>query len=477
MDDGSQPAADARHVSSEPVGGPGAPLRRILGPVSVACVGVGVAIGSGIFATPGEAAKHLHSPGALLSIWVVAGFVTLLQSFVTAELATRFPRAGGEYQFLREAYGDFAAFFFGWSFTIFIVGGGAGTIAAAFGEFIAELLVMDQPWSAPLFGCAAIAAVTTVNALGLRTGAVTQNLLTFLKTSAVVAIAVGALLMARRAVPAAQAAAPTGGATLESYLLALLPAFWSYSGANDSAKLAEETRDVNRALPRALLATVTVLTVVYCFYNYALLCAARPDQMAGVRSVPAMIFAPLTGYPVNEMILIASALVCLGALSSTFLANIRVTYAMARDGLTFRALGRMSAKQAPVASLVVGAVLACAFVVNRRFEDILRIYFLASALLFGLTYASMIVFRLRDRREGRAFPSNVFRTPFGMAVAGLLIVIELAIGASIISSDLRTGSRDSLMTLALLTALAVLYVVWKAVVARFAGAGHSGGRR
>lgn len=473
--------APPTHFADGSKGSPGgigdfrmAPLRRMLGPVSVACVGVGVAIGSGIFATPGEAAKYLHSPATLLSIWIVGGLVTLLQSFVTAELATRFPKAGGEYQFLKEAYGDFAAFFFGWSFTVFIVGGGAGTIAAAFGDFLADLLVMDEPWSRPTFACAAIVAVTLINALGLRTGAVTQNLLTLLKTAAVLTIAVGAMMMARRVVPNPAASLQTSGFSIEAYLLALLPALWSYSGANDSAKLAEETRDVHRALPKALLSTVTVLTIVYCFYNYALLCAATPAAMAGVRSVPAMIFSPITGYPVNDMILIASALVCLGALSSTFLANIRVTYAMARDGLTFRALGRMSEKQAPIASLVVGAVLACSFVLNRRFEDILRIYFLASAILFGLTYASMIVFRMRDKKAGRPFPTGVFQTPFGMPVAVLLILIELAIAASIIRSDIRTGSRDSLWTLALLVALALLYLLWKAVFPSGASARRHG---
>lgn len=448
-----------------------AALRRVLGPISVACVGVGVAIGSGIFATPGEAARHLHSPGALLSVWIVAGFITLMQSLVTAELATRFPRAGGEYQFLKEAYGEFAAFFFGWSFTIFIVGGGAGTIAAAFGEFVAELLVADQPWAGSLFGCAAIVTVIVVNALGLRTGAMTQNVLTILKTSAIIAIAVGAFVVARRVSPAAAAVAdaPATGFSLEAYLLALLPAFWSYSGANDSAKLAEETRDVQRALPLALLATVTVLTLVYCLYNYALLCAASPAQMAGVRSVPALVFRGVSGFPVNEMVLIASALICLGALSSTFLANVRVTYALARDGLTFRALGRMSDNQAPTASLIVGGALACTFVLNRRFEDILRIYFCASTILFGLTYLSLIVFRLRDRRAGVGFPAGVYRTPCGMLVAGLLIAIELAIAGSIITSDVRSGSRDSLWTLGLLLALAALYLVWRAAHGRQAG--------
>ncbi|HKQ48075.1 MAG TPA: amino acid permease [Phycisphaerae bacterium] len=435
-------------------------LRRILGPISIIAVGVGGAIGSGIFAAPGEVARTLHSPWTILAVWLLAGAITLLQTLVTAELATRLPRAGGEYQYLRAAYGEFAAFFFGWSFTVFIVGGGAGTIAALFGDFAAELLGMKGRWASPVLGCTAIAAVAIVNASGLRTGAVTQNILTTLKALALVAIAVGACIVAGRATPMAPSPMPDGqSVSLEPFLLALMPAFWSYTGATDSAKLAEEVKDVRRALPRALCGSALLLTAIYLLYNYALLCAVAPQQMAGVRSVPAVVYA---GHPlISRLILLASALICLGAISAVLLANVRVTYALARDGLTFAALGRMSRHQAPVAAIAVGAALAATFVWYRSFEQILRIYFLASTVLFGMTYLSLIVFRLRDRRMGREFPANVYQTPLGIPVALFLIAIEILIGVSIIHSDWEKDGRDSLWTLAFLAAMAVLYAVWK----------------
>jgi APA family basic amino acid/polyamine antiporter len=435
-------------------------LRRILGPVSVIAVGVGGAIGSGIFAAPGEVARHLHSPWVILAAWLLAGIITLLQTLVTAELATRFPRAGGEYQYLREAYGEFAAFFFGWSFTVFIVGGGAGTIAAAFGDFAAELVGWHGPWATPVLGCAAIVAVAVVNSMGLKTGAVTQNILTALKTLALLAIAAGACFVSWRTRPVESSAATTSkGFTLEPFLLALLPAFWSFTGATDSAKLAEEVKDVRRALPKALCGAAVVLTIVYLFYNYALLCALSPSQMAGHRSVPAIIYAD---HPfVSRLILVASGLVCLGAISAVLLANVRVTYALARDGLTFAMLGRMSQNQAPVAAIIVGAVLAAAFVFYRSFEQILRIYFLASTVLFGMTYVSLLIFRRRDHRAGRGFPENVYKAPLGAPVAVLLTGIEAMIGASIITSDIREGGHDSLWTLAFLAGMAAIYFVWK----------------
>ncbi|MFQ5425063.1 MAG: amino acid permease [Phycisphaerae bacterium] len=196
-------------------------------------------------------------------------------------------------------------------------------------------------------------------------------------------------------------------------------------------------------------------------YNYALLCALTPADMAGARSVPALAFEHFRGTAAGRLIELVSVVVCLGAISACMLANVRIPYALARDGLAFRSLGRMSARQAPVGALMISGGIACCFVLNRSFGQILRIYFLASALLFGLTYLSLIVFRLRDRRAGRAFPANVYKTPAGIVQACLLIGLEIAIAASILRSDWQRGTRDSLYTLALLAGLAALYAVWR----------------
>lgn len=446
-----------------------APLKRLVGPFTIVCVGVGGAIGSGIFATPGEAALYIRSPWIILALWVVAGFATFLQSLVMAELATRLPRAGGEYQFLKEAYGDFAGFFFGWAFTIFVVGAGGGTIAAAFGEFAASLFALEGRTPQIALGCGAVASVVILNALGLRAGAVTQNVLTALKVLALLAMAVGAMVVAGRVTPILSVVEPEAAAplTLQWLLVAYLPVFWPYTGATDSAKLAEELRDVQRTMPRALLASAAALTGIYVFFNYALFCALTTSEMAGARSAPALVFAGANLPRLRELILAVSAMICLGSISSVFLANIRVTYALARDGLTFRFLGRMSRAQAPVASLVVGGLLCCVFIANRSFGEILRIYFLGSAALFAMSYASLLVFRRRDRRAGRGFPVGVFRVPVAGAIVALLIILEAGIAWSIIHADYTAGRPDSLWTLALLAALAILYGVWR----KFAPAG------
>ncbi len=438
------------------------PLRRILGVATLLCVGVGGAIGSGIFRTPGVVAALVASPWIILLLWVAGGAITLLQSLVSAELATRFPQAGGEYQYLKEAYGEFAAFLFGWACTVFIIGAGAATIARALGDFAVDLFRLDAPWAEPAFACGAIVLVVAVNVLGLRTGAFTQNLITALKVAAVLGIAVGACATSGRWTPAAPPPVETAASipSIRILFAALLPVFWPYTGSTDSIRLAEEVHDVNKALPRALMGSVGVLTAVYVLYNYALLCAASPQRMAGHESIHADIFAGVTAIPTRELILIASILICLGSISALFLANSRVTYALARDGLTFRFLARMSGAQAPVASLIAVGLVACTFALSRSFEQMLFIYFLGSGLLFVLTYFSLIVFRRRDRRAGRPFPADVYKTPAGYLVVVILIAFQVAISVTIIHHDLASRTYDSLRTLGAFAGLVILYLVW-----------------
>ncbi|MBK8269316.1 MAG: APC family permease [Planctomycetes bacterium] len=420
-------------------------------------------------------AARIASPWFILGLWMVAGLLTLMQSLVTAELATRFPKAGGEYQFLKEAYGPFAAFLFGWSFTIFIIACGGGTIAAALGDFAASLFGIDAKWASPAMGCAAIALVIAVNCLGLKTGAVTQNLLTALKALAVLGIAVGAMMVAGQWTPKISQVPvlpPEGQSqdvwhAVAMFFQSLLLAFWPYTGATDPAKLAEETRDVHRSMPKALIATVFILTGVYLFYNYALLCAMSPVDMADKPDVHAQIFHDIKDVPIEKTILLASILICLGSLSSVFLANTRVTFALARDGLIFSFLARMSRHQAPVPSLILCGLVACIFVLNRSFREILTIYFMGSAILFGLSYFSLVVFRLRDRRMGRTFPPDAFRVPAGIFIALVLVLVEAAIAVSLVAADVDTWnspdaspSYDTLLSLALIAALGVLYFFW-----------------
>jgi APA family basic amino acid/polyamine antiporter len=450
-------------------------LRRLVGGMTALCIGVGVAIGSGIFRVPGLVAEQLGSPAWIIAVWAAGGLFVLAAGLVTAELATRFPRAGGEYVYLREAYGEFAAFFFGWAYTVFIIGGGAATIAVALGEVTCILLGVADRWT-PAFGVAAVAVIVFINCIGLRAGAWTQNALTVAKVAALLAVAALALLKPVEKAPGKHPWGFEGGETMEMSvegiaLMAMAAAFlqvlWAYAGSTDPAKLAEEVRDVRRAMPRALVGSALTLTFVYVLLNAAFLRVMSPAEMAESKFVANDVMLRLVG-PAGEKVLAAiTLLVCLGALASVMLATVRVTYALARDGLAPRALAGMSRSQAPVAALIAIGVIAMSFVINRGFREVLSIYMFAGAVLFSLTYASLLVFRRRERRgrpaggvrEGILAPADVFRCPAGPWLVAVLVVVQACVAWSIA----RSQPRDTLYTCVLLVVIALLYFVWRGV--------------
>ena len=190
--------------------------------------------------------------------------------------------------------------------------------------------------------------------------------------------------------------------------------------------------------------------------NIALMRVVPPNEMAGLASVPGEAMSRLFGPGGRTVVLLVGMLVCLGSLSSTVLATIRVTFALARDGLTFRFMSRMSKSQAPVPALIVVGGFSIVLVMNRNFSQVLNIYFFASAFLFGLSYASLIIFRLRDRE----FPAHVFRCPLGMVQVVILILIQLALAVSIA----RDCPKDAFYTAGLLVGFGLLYFVWKRAV-------------
>lgn len=428
-------------------------LKRILGAPTTLLIGMGVAIGSGVFRAPGDVAQSLQASWLIILAWVFGGVFVLMAGMVTAEPATRFPQAGGEYVFLREAYGEFVAFFFGWAYTVFIIGGGAASIAAAFGDFGCELFAMGSRWSGWL-AAAAIIVVTAVNSIGLRAGAGVQNILTGAKILALLTVVVIGLSCGKEPIEFTSTPLKTGGwSLLPLFAVGAIPALWAYSGSTDSVKMAEEIKDVRRAIPRALIGAAVSLTVVYVLFNIALMRVVPVEEMAGMEFVPGEAMARIFGPGGRVAMLAVAMLVCLGALSSTILATIRVTFALARDGLTFRFMAHMSRAQAPVPALIVAAAVAVFLVLNRKFTEVLQIYFFASAILFGLSYASLIVFRLREKE----FPAHVYRCPAGPLQAIILILIQFALAASIAYQN----PTDAAYTAVMLIVFALMYFVWK----------------
>jgi APA family basic amino acid/polyamine antiporter len=242
------------------------------------------------------------------------------------------------------------------------------------------------------------------------------------------------------------------GAPGSGFLAALLPVLWSYDGTTDCVKLAEEVRDVRRALPLAVIGSTLALTALYIAVNLALLRIVPASEMVDVASVPGEAMARLFGPLGGVSMLLMAMLVCIGSLGSTIPATVRVTFALARDGLTFRRLAAMSPEQAPVPALLVVGAITTFFALTRSFTEVLGIYFLAATILFGLSYGSLLVFRSRET----TFPVHVFRCPGGRMLAVLVIAVQSAIAVQVIVHQ----PVQALYTAGLLVLLAAIYLIW-----------------
>src|SRR5437667_2366229 len=238
-------------------------LRRALGPFDATMVVVGGIIGSGIFINPYIVAQRLSSGGLVLAAWAAGGAIALAGAFAFAELAALFPRAGGQYVYLREAYHPVVAFLFGWASLLMIQGGGLAAVAITFAQYALRLAGAGTA-SAALLAAAAIAVVAAVNCLGVKPGSILLNVLVLLKIAALAALIAGGLFLARRpGAPPSPEAFVAGGSGLLAFGAALIPILFSYGGWQSVNILAEETREPRRTLPLALMAGTGIVIVVY----------------------------------------------------------------------------------------------------------------------------------------------------------------------------------------------------------------------
>ena len=326
-------------------------LERRLGTVDAAAVVVSNVIGSGILLMPAIVARMTPDYWALMSVWLVGGLLAFAGAMAYAELATMRPRAGGEYVYLRAAYGPLPAFLTGWTS---FVAGFAGAIAAAavglagfLGVWV-PVLGDRTPWvslpigalsltlsSQNLAAITIIAVFSVVHAMGLGPGRVVQNTLAAIKVLGLAAFAVAGLTWGQAPPVTTVPTAATGdGVTLGGWLLALVPVMFSYSGWNAAAYVAEEIRDPSRRLPRALALGTAIVVVVYlamnAFYLHVLpMAILKSLELRVIDAAAERLFAGAAAGALTGL----SVLITAGTISAMVFAGPRVYYAMARDGL------------------------------------------------------------------------------------------------------------------------------------------------
>ena len=444
--------------------GPPAGLKRVIGFGGGLALIVGITIGSGIFRKPYTLARDVGDPVAILGLWAFFGLVSLCGALALAELSSMLPETGGAYVFLRTAYGDGAAFVFGWLYLLVTTPATIGALATFFAELLVGLVGADptRPGSIPALAGLTILALSAVNLLGARLSSAVQTILTLVKVGALLA-----LMAASFALPGGSfghlAPLPRGGQNIGRGAASVI---WAYDGWIAVSMIAGEVLGPEKLMRRIIIVGMLAIVALYLGANVGYFYALSPEVMASATGgVPQQIMGQWLG-PLGAT-LISGAILCsvFGALNGNILAKPRVAYALARDGLTFAFLGRAHPLwSTPFAAILIHAAGALVLVGLLRDFDTLTTYFVVVEW-FALLFAVGAVIVLRRRMPAAPRP---FRTPLhpwvplvfiAGSLAGLLAIVRDEIGRP-------TPNYSPLWGLLIAAAGFPVYGLWRRVTGR-----------
>jgi basic amino acid/polyamine antiporter, APA family len=438
---------------SEPAG-----YARRVGLFSGVMMVIGGIIGSGIFRNPQVVAQRVHTPGLTLGTWVLGGAIALIGAFVYGELGARFPRAGGGYVYIRDAYGTLPAFLYGWALLLMVATGAIAAVAVTFANYFIALTGLAI---APnVLAGIAIVALTVVNYLGVKPGAVTQNIFTVLKLAAL-AVVIGAGLAALAhwlpAPPPAGAPVAAPPSPILALAAALVPVLFSYGGWQQTNYIAEEIIDPERNLPRALVIGVIGVVIVYLLANWTYLATLGPAGLAASEAPAADAMGRLLG-PAGRTFITAGIVVStFGFLNLVILVSPRVYQAMAADGLFFPRLARLHPRyRTPGAALVVQCVWAVLLLGLGTYGALLDYVVFADWITFSATASTLFIYRARARRQAGG-DTATFLTP-GYPVTPLLFI---AAGIYVVVGSIASNPANALKGTALLLAGVPVYLFWR----------------
>jgi APA family basic amino acid/polyamine antiporter len=410
--------------------GPSAPVAyaRRIGLFSATMLVVGGIIGSGIFLNPAIVAQRVGSGRLIMLTWAFGAVVALLGAFIFAELGARRPSAGGGYVYLREAFGPLPAFLYGWALLLSIATGAAAAVAVTFASYAAPLLRLS-PGAEPSLAAGALVVLSAINVIGVRPGTLTQNVFTVLKLGAIAALVVSALF----APPLAAAVAATPAAAAPPPLIvaigtALVPVLFAYGGWQQTNFVAEEMVDAERNLPRALVIGVAIVAVVYLAVNLTYLHALGVAGLAASRAPAADVMGAYFGERGRRLIAAGIAVSTFGFLNLVILVTPRVYQAMARDGLFFARFAELHPRfRTPAAAIVVQGAWAVALLLSGSYGQLLDYVTFADWIFFGVTAATLFVFRRRDGAQGARYRAPLYPASVALFCLACLYVVAGAV--------------------------------------------------
>ena len=434
-------------------------LPRSLGLISISSVLVGVVIGSGIFRVPAQVAAEVGTVGGAALLWVFGAVVTLAGALTLAELCSAYPQAGGAYAFLREAWGPQIAFLFGWVKLLITGPAGLAAVCLIFASY-ASVFVPLSDGGQRVLAAALLVVLSLANMRSVRWSAAVQNLSTAAKVLTLTALALLLLIFGTPGQGSLHGPFSLTPISWGGFGVALIGVLWTYVGWVDATYVVGEVIDPARNFPRAMAGGFAVVLIVYLLANAAFLYVLPIAEVAHSPMVAATAAERVFGTAGSAMVAALVMLSTFGSLNGTLLSSPRIFYAMARDGLFFRAVGNVHPRyRTPHISVLLFMGLGIVGIAARTFEQLAELFVLGIWPFYALAVGA--VFRLRSRypNEARHRIYRVFGYPW--LPAGFLVVsVALMVNGAV----LRPG--QTALSLGILLLGVPVYHLWRMVQAR-----------
>jgi basic amino acid/polyamine antiporter, APA family len=438
-------------------------LKRDLGLWGAVAIVIGTVIGSGIFLVPKAMVLKVGSPEMVFGVFVFGGLLSLAGALTYAELAASMPEAGGEYVYLREAYGPMWAFVYGWTQMWVAKSGSIATLATAFFYYLAnffpqlDTVIAQLPFGlelrqGQLLAMAVIAFLAFVNYFGVKIGGEVQVIVTVVKVALIALLIVVGLTSAQGTTANYHTSIPAIGG-VSGFFAALVAALWAYDGWNNVSMVSSEIRNPQRNLPLALIGGSLAVMAIYLLANLAYFYVLPAAAVAMSDRVAAEMMRRIWGASGANAVSVAAMISIFAALNGSILTGARVPYAMARDGLFFKAIGIVHPKYfTPATSILALSAWSMLLVLSGRYDQLFTYVIFASWILYGMATASVLV--LRRTRPDMVRPYRAL----GYPVVPVLFVL---VAVMLIFNTLRESPRESIMGLALIAAGLPFYFYWK----------------
>ena len=426
-------------------------LPRRLGLLDSAAIVVGTIIGSGIFVVPNLVARSLPSEPWIVTAWVFTGVLSFFGALAYAELGAMIPATGGQYVFLREAYGPLAGFLCGWTYFFVIISAAIAWLSITFATYVGYFVPLGPALSKAV-AVGLIATVTLINYRGVTVGAAVQKTFTLMKVLGL-AVLVGAAFLSPPHAPAAATASAADGVTLTGFGVAMIACLLSYDGWVALSFVAGEVKDPKRNLPLALAAGLALAIAIYVLANVAYLRVLTPSEIAAAPRVGALVAEHTMGTVGGAFVSATILLSIVGAINGWAMAAPRIYFAQARDGLFFRRFAAVHPRfQTPHLSILMFGAWSALLALTGTYETLASYAMFAAWVFYGLTALAVMVLRRKQPLRPR---------PYRMTGYPVTLMVFAAVALGFVVNTFVATPGPAVTGTVLIAAGVPVYFIWK----------------